>query len=175
MAAIRSPEMMTGMARRLHPHQRLEGGHATALGGLDVFRLYLQNAGVGVFQHWEHGVHTEGHDHRGIDIPPPDEQHADEHQAGNGLEDGENGDDDARQPPRIRERRMPNTSPAAKPMTTEISTYIVCSPMARRGRRRSPGSASSFESPHRFSATQRATLVLVTIPAMVSSAFSTTT
>ena len=31
----------------------------------------------------------------------------------------------------IRERRMPNTSPAAKPMTTEISTYIVCSPMAR--------------------------------------------
>ena len=32
-----------------------------------------------------------------------------------------------------------------------------------------------LESPHRFSATLRATLVLVTIPAMVSSAFSTTT
>ena len=84
---------------QLHPHQRLQGGHAAALGGLDVLALHLQNAGVGVFQHREHGVHAEGHDHGGIDVAPPDEQHADEHQAGDGLEDGEDRDDDAGEPP----------------------------------------------------------------------------
>ena len=50
-------------------------------------------------QHREHGVYAEGHDDGGIDTAPPDEEDTDEYQAGDGLKDGQNRDDDAGQPP----------------------------------------------------------------------------
>ena len=94
----------------------------------------------------------------------------------NGLEDGENGDDDARQPPRDSgEEDAEHQSRRKADDHGDQHIYRVQSDGPQQVGAVVLDQRHHLESPHRFSATLRATLVLVTIPAMVSSAFSTTT
>ena len=180
MVAIRSPAMMTGMARGSSTRTRVwKGGHAAAPGRLDVLTVHLQDAGVGVFQHREHGVHAEGHDHRGIGAAPPDEEHPDEHQAGNGLEDGQDRDDDAGEPagdageqdPQHQARRKADDHGHHHEHRVYADGLQQLRAVIRKQGPDGVKQSCHLESPHRFSATLRATLVLVTMPAMVSSAF----
>ena len=78
---------------QLHPEELLDGTHAAALCRLLILRVHPQQPGEGVFQHREHGVDGQGdEDGGGLDMEHQ-EQQADKDHAGNGIEEGQQGED----------------------------------------------------------------------------------
>lgn len=79
---------------QLHPEELLGGTHAAALCRLLILRVHPQQPGEGVFQHREHGIDGQGdEDGGGLDVEHQ-EQQADKDHAGDGVEQGEQGQDE---------------------------------------------------------------------------------
>ena len=109
-------------------------------------------------------------------MSPQKMNRTDEYQAGDGLEDGEHRDDDAGEPAGDTGEQNPAHQPNGK-ADSHGNQHInrVLTDGLDQIRAVCLKESHHLASPHRFSATDRATLVLVTMPAMVSSAFRTTT
>ena len=161
--------------RQLYLPQGLERRHPAAPGSLQILRLHAQDAGVRIFQDREHGVNGQGDDNGGGPHPQPQKQHADEHQSRHRLEHGHHRQQHRRPPGRAAEQhaqRQPQHKACghADQHIGDVDADGLRQHGAVNGKE-----CSHRSSPHRVVATDRATLVLVTMPAMVSSLFRTTT
>ena len=149
--------------------------HAAAFGGLQIFLLHTQKTGIGVFQHWEHGVDGQRNDDGHWHHAQPEEQQADKYEPGNRLKNrddrqhdtgypGHSGEGNAKQQAQKKSDGHANQDIASMNQDGIPQHGTVCIK-----------ESSHFSSPHSVSATARATLVLVTMPATVSSSLRTIT